>query len=129
FAVRLHSANRMTRAIEEYEAALGLNPDFPEALNNLAWILATASNREIRNGGQAVSLAERACSLTTSSNALMIGTAAAAYAEQRQFSKAAALAEEACRLAEESGEAQILNKNRELLQLYRSGRAYREPHR
>jgi hypothetical protein len=72
-------------------------------------------------------LAESACSSTGFRSVFFIGTLAAAYAEAGRFEDAVKTAEKACALAEESGAPALLKKNRELLELYRAGHAYREP--
>jgi Tfp pilus assembly protein PilF len=95
-------------------------------LNNLAWMLATSKDTHIRNGTRAVQLAEQACELTHYSVTLMAGTLAAAYAEAGRFDEAISSAQTACALAEKSGEPALLQKNRELLALYRAHQPYHE---
>jgi tetratricopeptide (TPR) repeat protein len=113
-------------AVGHYHEALRLNPDSTGALNNLAWLLATCSDASVRNGARAVQLAERACQLTDYRQTLFVGTLAAAYAEAGRFDDAIATAEKAVRLAEQNHELELLQKNRELLELYRAHRAYHE---
>src|SRR5207249_12153581 len=64
FAEALAHLQKTREAMSQYAGALLLQPDFPDALAGLAWILATASNPEFRNGTEAVRMAERACELT-----------------------------------------------------------------
>jgi tetratricopeptide (TPR) repeat protein len=116
----------VTGAIAHYRRALELNPDFPEALNNLAWLLAASPDAQFRNGAEAVKLAERACELTQYQRAILLGTLAAAYAEAGRFDDAVATAEKAGAVASTSGDEVLTAKNRELLALYRSGKAYHE---
>ena len=52
-----------------------------------------------------------------------LGTLAAAYAEAGQFEKAVATAEEAITKATADNQKEIADKNRELLELYRAGKA------
>ena len=47
-------------AIDELKRALEIEPNSPQALNNLAWIYATALDRELRNPREALVLAQRA---------------------------------------------------------------------
>jgi hypothetical protein len=56
----------------------------------------------------------------------LVGTLAAASAEAGLFTDAVATAEKACALAAQSGDQSLLEKNRELLELYRTGNPYRE---
>ncbi|MGD0208597.1 MAG: tetratricopeptide repeat protein [Verrucomicrobiota bacterium] len=115
-----------TDTVEHYRAALRLQPDSPEVLNNLAWLLATCPDARIRDGAQAVGSAERACKLTNYRQTIMVGTLAAAYAEAGRFDDAISTAQEACALAEKSGEQNLMQKNQELLVLYRAHRPYHE---
>ena len=57
----------------------------------------------------------------------MVGTLAAAYAEAGRFDAAIATAEKACAQAKQSGEQGLMQKNQELLELYRAHRPYHEP--
>jgi cytochrome c-type biogenesis protein CcmH/NrfG len=123
----LSGQNQKGEAIRHYHEALRVRPDFLEALNNLAWLLATSEDAGIRDGAEAVRLAEHACELTHYQQTMMVGTLAAAYAEAGRFDDAMATAQKACALASESGQQALLNKNQELLELYRAHRAYHEP--
>jgi tetratricopeptide (TPR) repeat protein len=113
-------------AIQGYRAALALEPHSPDILNNLAWLLATCPDANIRDGAEAVRLGRQACELTGFRRTLMVGTLAAAYAEAGQFAEAVSTAEKARSLAAESGDEALAGKNQELLQLYRSGHPYHE---
>ena len=95
-------------------------------LNNLAWLLATCPDARIRDGVQAVKHAERACALTHYGVTPIVGTLAAAQAEAGRFDEAILTAEKACALASESGDRDLLKRNRELLGLYRAHQPYHE---
>ena len=118
--------HKTTEAIAHYRMALGLQSAMPEALNNLAWILATDPHAEIRNGAEAVQLARRACAQTRDSMPMLIGTLAAAYAEAGYFDEAIASAQKAHDLAVAQGCGDVAAKNLELLELFRSHHAYHE---
>jgi Tfp pilus assembly protein PilF len=123
----IHQARKETRAaIACFRKALQAQPDWPESLNNLAWILAANPDPALRNGPEAVALAERACKLTGYQEPLLVGTLAAAHAEAGQFTEAVNFAETARTLALAAGQKEVAQKNLELLELYRSGRAYHE---
>ena len=79
----LDQLGRTREAIAQYREALRLNPNLTGPLNNLAAVLATSPDDELRNGAEAVGLAERACELTHYGQPLFVGTLAAAYAECR----------------------------------------------
>jgi protein O-mannosyl-transferase len=114
-------------AIAQYRAAAKLQPDFWPALNNLAWILATCSDPAYRDGKEAVQLAEQACALTANQEPMVVGTLAAAYAEAGRFAEAAAKAEAAAALAEQVQDHTLAARNRQLLELYRTGQPYHDP--
>jgi tetratricopeptide (TPR) repeat protein len=113
-------------AISCYRQALQAQPDWPESLNNLAWLLAVNRDAALRNGPEAVTLAERACRLTGYKEPLFVGTLAAAYAEAGRFPEAVNSAESARRLALAAGQTDLAQKNEGLLKLYRAGQAYHE---
>ena len=58
---------------------------------------------------------------------MLIGTLAAAYAEAGRFDEAVAAAQKAHDLALASGQKELATKNQQLLELYQSRQAYREP--
>src|SRR5262249_39806552 len=108
-------------SITHYKEAIRLKPDWPDALNDLAWLFATYPRAELRNGPQAVELAERACKLTHFKEARFVGTLDAAYAEAGRFPEAIATAEQAKNLALAAGDKRIADLADERLKLYRSG--------
>jgi tetratricopeptide (TPR) repeat protein len=123
----LGQLGRIREAIAQYREALRLNPNLARALNNLAWVLAASPDAGLRNGAEAVGLAERACELTHHGEPLFIGTLAAAYAEVGRFPEAVTTAEKAEQLATTAGLTAVAAKNRQLLELYRAGKPYHEP--
>ncbi|MGA3284672.1 MAG: tetratricopeptide repeat protein [Verrucomicrobiota bacterium] len=117
---------RTREAVAQYREALRLNPNLTGALNNLAWVLAASPDDELRNGPEAVRLAERACELTHYGAPFFIGTLAAAYAESGRFPEAVTTAEKAEQLATSAGLTAMAAKNRQLLEFYRAGKPYHE---
>jgi len=121
------AAGKFREAIEQCRDALRVKPDQPEALSRLAWLLATTPDDNLRDGREAVRCAERACELTHYQDAQTLGILAAAYAEVGSFEKASTTARRAVNLARAVGNQQFATANEQLLQLYASGRPYREP--
>ena len=80
---------RYSRALASYEEALRLDPENSDALNELAWLLATCPDAGIRDGRRAVELASRACRLDFGISAACVDTLAAAHAEAGDFESAA----------------------------------------
>ncbi|MDQ6939016.1 MAG: tetratricopeptide repeat protein [Verrucomicrobiota bacterium] len=62
------SLGHFAEAVTEYKKAIDLNPADERALNNLAWILSTAPQENIRDGKEAVACALRADELTAGKN-------------------------------------------------------------
>ena len=90
---------RPAQAITQYSQALQLRPGLDEAANNLAWLLATCPDRSLRDGARAVKLAQQASEHSGGRNPLILGTLAAAYAEEGKFSDAVTAAQRARQLA------------------------------
>jgi hypothetical protein len=88
-------------------------------LNNLAWTFATSPDDKDRSGSLAIQLAKRACEKTNYRVVAPVGTLAAAYAEAAQFDNAISTAQKACGLASAQGETNLLERDEELLALYR----------
>ena len=123
----IHQERKQAReAVERFRLALKAQADWPESLNNLAWILAANPDATVRNGAEAVKLAERACQLTDYKEPLLVGTLAAAYAEAGRFPEAVSAAGKARALALAAGQKEIAQRNQELLELYQAGHAYHE---
>ncbi|SPE54963.1 putative Tetratricopeptide TPR_2 repeat protein [Verrucomicrobia bacterium] len=115
-------------AIAYYRQSLRLNPDQEKICNDLAWLLATCPDAKLRDGNEAVRLAEHACSLSGYQKTILVGTLAAAYAEAGRFPDAVATAQRAVDLASASGQTELAKRNRELLERYKTGQPYHEPH-
>lgn len=61
--IALIKAGRPRKAIEHLQTSLEINPKHLEACNNLAWVLATASDDTVRDPIRAVELAQKAIEL------------------------------------------------------------------
>jgi tetratricopeptide (TPR) repeat protein len=120
-ALSLLIQGKAEESITHYKEANRLKPDWPEPLNDLAWLLATYPRSELRDGAKAVELAERACKLTNFKEARFLGTLDAAYAEAGRFPEAITTAEQAKNLALAVGNQRIADLAEERLKLYRSG--------
>jgi protein O-mannosyl-transferase len=112
--------------VAHFREALRLKPAWLEAMNNLAWIMATSDRSEVRNGAEAVRLATQACELTRYKNALVLGTLDAAYAEAGRFAEATDTAQRGLDLAVAAGETNLAENARARLKLYQAGKPYRE---
>jgi len=77
-----------SKGIEDCRKGLQLDTNCVAALNNLAWLVATAPDAKLRDGEKTVQYANRACELSGWKNAYCLGTLAAAYAEVGNFDEA-----------------------------------------
>jgi hypothetical protein len=80
----------------------------------------------VRNGVEAVALAERANELVGGSEAFVLDTLAMAYAEAGRLTDAVRAAQQAIDLAAKAGANDDVAAVQQRLQLYKSGQPYRE---
>lgn len=127
FASLLYQTGNLSAAAVQYRRAVAEEPNNVEALNNLAWLLATAGDDTVRNGVAAVLLAEKACKLTVYKQARLTGTLAASYAEAGRYAEAVTLCQTTMELARNAGDQRSSDISGQLLNLYRDNRPYHEP--
>ena len=125
FALALAHLQQPREAMSHYASALLLDPDFPDALDGLAWILATDTRPEFRNGTEAVRMAERACELTGRQDAAKLQTLAAAYAEAGRFSEAIATGKSAHDLAASNRRDVLAKECSQMLEKFRAAKPWR----
>jgi tetratricopeptide (TPR) repeat protein len=121
-ASQFQNDGNIEEAIRHYRGSLQAAPNNPLILNNLAWILATGRQPELRNGKEAVQLAARAVELTDYRVPVFIATLAAAYGETGEFSHATEMAQIAATLAFLTGQREIAVNCAKQLSLYASGK-------
>jgi protein O-mannosyl-transferase len=125
-AVALDEKGQWAEAIQHYEKALEISPQSISALNNLAWLLAAGSNASLRNGTRAIQFAQQANQLSGGTNALVLRTLAAAYAEAGQFGKAIETAHAAMQLGQSQRDDSLAIELQQEIALYELGLPYRE---
>jgi tetratricopeptide (TPR) repeat protein len=99
----LTAVGRGGEAVASLRQALLKEPDNPVTLARLARLLAAWSDPTLRNGAEAVQLAERAALITHQENGTILDALAAAYAEMGDFARAAATAGRAAEIARSRG--------------------------
>jgi protein O-mannosyl-transferase len=114
-----------SEAIVHYQTAMQSDPATALPVNNLAWLRATCPDASLRNGAEAVQLAEQANRIEHN-NPNNLDTLAAAYAEAGRFSEAAQTAQRALQLAGAQGNTALVATVRKELALYESGKPYRD---
>jgi hypothetical protein len=115
---------QFSTAASHYQRVLELDTNSIPALDNLAWLRATAPDPSLRNGNEAVRLAERACQQTQYKEVDPIRTLAAAYAEAGRFDDAVATARKVLAMALAQGPKELAARDEQLLELYKSVRPY-----
>ena len=111
----------VAEAIVHYQQALQINPNFADAQNNLAWELATAAQASLRNGQQAMKLAQQANQLAGGQDPVVLRTLAAACAEAGRFGDARQSAQKAMDLARAAGQTDQMKMIEGELKLYTAG--------
>ncbi|MFK7767620.1 MAG: tetratricopeptide repeat protein [Mariniblastus sp.] len=144
------ASGKHKEAVEDYEEALELNEKLLElqdaegmgnlvpiddgALNNLAWVLATSTKDDVRDGKRAIEFATRAAEATEFKEAHILSTLASGYAESGDFDKAIEWLEKAIEInrveGEEAKDKTRTDKQRESLgkelESYKNEKPWRE---
>ncbi len=118
------NVGKHAEAVEDYNAALKIKPDDDGVLNNLAWVLATSPDDNVRDGKRSVELGTQAASATEYKKAHILSTLAAAYAETGNFEKAREWSKKAVELGSDDTEVQEQLKKE--LASYESNKPWRE---
>ncbi len=122
------SLRRHVEAVRHYREALRWNADAVEVANNLAWILATSRDDRLRNGREAVEIAERLCQATGHQMPAALDTLAAAYAESHRFADAVRTASQGADLASAQHQFALADEIRGRLKQYEAQQPYRDTH-
>jgi protein O-mannosyl-transferase len=101
-------------------------PDSAVALDELAWVFATHPSDELRDGQEAVRLAEHACALTKRTNPILLATLAAAYAETGNFGQAISTIQESISKARSSNNTDTTALGEKLLGFFQSNKPIRQ---
>lgn len=118
-------SGKPSEAIAAYRESIRLRPGFAEAINDLAWLLATHPDDKIRNVDQAIELATQACEVSGYRQPVPLTTLAAAYAEAGRFEEATRTAERALALAKAANHAEYTRQAETVLACVKNHRPYR----
>ncbi len=122
----LIALGRNGEAAKHLRATLAKRPRAVLIANDLAWLLATCREASVRNGAEALEIAQRVTDNFQARRPSTLDTLAAAYAELARFDEAVRTMQEVIRLAAEANMPPArLAKYQQRLELYRSGRPYR----
>jgi Flp pilus assembly protein TadD len=119
-------SGRPQEAAAQYQIALELQPDNASTLSNLAWLLATCAEPTMRNGDQAVELAQHANQLSGGENPIVLRTLAAAVAEIGRFPDAQKYLLKAIELARSAGRQEMVDQLTGELKLYQASRSFHQ---
>jgi tetratricopeptide (TPR) repeat protein len=122
-AAALTQKGEYARAVNDYRELLQNCANDVEARSHLAYLLATCPIDAVRDGASAVENATVANEASKKSNAQVLDTLAAAYAESGDFEKATENQQRALELADSDIVRQVL---REHLELYKQQRPLRD---
>ena len=114
------------QAAMHYAEAIRGQSDYREALNSLAWIRATSEDPQLRNGSEAVRLAQRACQFTGHREVTALDTLAAAYAEAGRFAEAAQTARQALDLATQQNQPALAESIQAKFRRYEAKKPFHE---
>ena len=108
------------KAIAAWQQTLSFDADNADAANNIAWVRSAAVDANLRDGPEAIELAQRAIR-SGGENPVVLRTLAAAQAETGQFAQAVASAERGERLAAERGDRAMADNLRSCAEAFRRG--------
>jgi tetratricopeptide (TPR) repeat protein len=113
--------------IAEWQKVLVVEPENGNAMNNLAWVFATSPDDSVRDGMQAVRLAEQALRISRGRIPLVFRTLAAAYAESGRFAEAIQTAQQGIESANNQGNSGLAAELQGNITLYQQEQPLRDP--
>jgi tetratricopeptide (TPR) repeat protein len=90
---------KFDNALEHFQQAARLRPDWPIPLNGMALILLKHPNPQRRNIDKVIELSRQAAELTNYSNISILETLTTAYASKGQYDQALAIAQIGLKIA------------------------------
>ena len=116
-------------ALGHWREVLRADPNHVLVLQQTARVLATSSEASLRNGAEAVALAERAAQLSGGRDPAILDTLAAAYAEAGRFPEAVETARRALALAIETKKRPLAEALKARIALYEDRTPFRATQR
>jgi Flp pilus assembly protein TadD/4-amino-4-deoxy-L-arabinose transferase-like glycosyltransferase len=124
-ALLLEARGGWDEARAQLSWAVAQQPSNADARASLAWLLAVCPDARLRDGPEAVRLAEEAAAQSAVRPAMVLDARAAAYAEVGRWADAIRVAREAVRQYEQSHQAAQADEARARLRLYEARQPYR----
>jgi len=123
----LYRQGNFGESLQHLHSALEGEPDRTPVLNLTANLLATCPDRTLRNGAEAIRLAERAKQLTRGQDPAVLDTLSAAYAEAGRFADAIQIERSAEALAVQQGDSGLAAILKAHLASYAANQPLTEP--
>jgi tetratricopeptide (TPR) repeat protein len=120
----LLSIGKHAEAIADYDKSLEIEADDTHVLNNLAWVLATSPEDNVRNSKRSIELATKACELTQYKQAHILSTLASGYAEAGDWETAIKWSSKAVEVG--SDETETTDQLKKELESYQQKKPWRE---
>jgi tetratricopeptide (TPR) repeat protein len=117
---------RAEEALDQWRMVLRIDPSHVAALNEMAWVLATSPEAMVRDGAQAVQLAEQAARLSGGRDPAILDTLAAAYAEAGRFQEAVDITNRVLAFARQQKNQRLSEALQARLALYQAHTPFRE---
>lgn len=117
---------KVPEALAAWRAVLRIDPNHVPVLSQTAWVLATWPEASLRDGGQAVALAERAIRLSGGREPAILDTLAAAYAEAGRFAEAVQVTTQTLALAVKQNNRRLVELLGVRMALYEAKTPFRE---
>tara|TARA_B100001250_G_scaffold368008_1_gene350396 strand:- start:2671 stop:4434 length:1764 start_codon:yes stop_codon:yes gene_type:complete len=123
-AAQLKSKTNQSAALFHYRSGLKFQPKNQAARNNLAWILATSSQEQIRNPKEALEMANKLNQETGNKIPQVLDTLAAAQAGNGEFEMAVNTIKNAISFLKEKPDTNLLKSLQYRLSLYNNQKIY-----
>ena len=107
-------------SVNYYRKGLKVEPNNIKALNNLAWLLATSPDNNVKDASQALSIAKKIAIDTNHKNPDTLDTLAAAFAANGQFINAVQTLEKAIAILDSNGKKSLSENYKIRLNSYKS---------
>ncbi|HPC48750.1 MAG TPA: PilT/PilU family type 4a pilus ATPase [Kiritimatiellia bacterium] len=125
-AARIARMAKAEEMLQAGRAALQVDPKNIAALCDVAWILATSPFAELRDGKEAVKLAEKACSLSHNKDAAALEVLGAAQAEYGSFRRALDATRRAAEFYKQAGDVVRATALGNRLGMFEQNKPYRD---
>jgi tetratricopeptide (TPR) repeat protein len=122
----LYAQGKVREALARWREGLRTDPNSLPLLNQVAWVLATCPRASVRNGPEAVRLAERAVKAAPAPDPDLLDALAAAYAEVGRFPQAIETAHQALELAIQQNMQPLIDGLKTRIALYESKSPFRD---